>query len=109
MYLPVLLHTTSSYCTNRGQDFKIVHGRDAISTYDERGTVSGLIMKRSFCKICGSSLFQQTAQLQEAGLVSVASGTMDDRSDAQPTLEVWCRNRRQWLTLDHQGEKLEAQ
>ncbi|KAL2850416.1 Mss4-like protein [Aspergillus pseudodeflectus] len=96
-------------CWFKQNEFKIVCGRDSIQTYDERATVSGLTMKRSFCRICGSSLFQQTAQLQELGLVSVTSGTMDDRSDAQPTLEVWCRNRRQWLTLDHNGDKYETQ
>ncbi|KAL3456258.1 Mss4-like protein [Aspergillus heterothallicus] len=96
-------------CWYKQDDFKIVRGRDAIQTYDERGTNSGLTMKRGFCKICGSSLFQQTAQLQEAGIVAVTSGTMHDRSDVQPTLEIWCQNRRKWLSLGHKGEKLETQ
>ncbi|KAL4876830.1 Mss4-like protein [Aspergillus karnatakaensis] len=96
-------------CWYKNENFKIVHGHDSIQTYNERGTNSGQVLTRSFCKVCGSSLFQQTADLREAGLVSVASGTMDDRSDAQPTLEVWCRNRRNWLKIEHSGKKLETQ
>lgn len=66
-------------------------------------------MRRSFCKACGSSVFQQTGDLYEAGIVSVASGTMLDRLEAIPSLEVWCRNRRPWLALTHSGETKETQ
>ncbi|KAL5001078.1 Mss4-like protein [Aspergillus recurvatus] len=96
-------------CWYTEQNLKITRGHDSIQTYHEQGTTSGQTMKRSFCKTCGSSLFQQTAELQKQNVISVASGTMDDRSDCQPCLEVWCVNRRGWVALEHQGEKLDKQ
>ncbi|KAL2840015.1 Mss4-like protein [Aspergillus pseudodeflectus] len=96
-------------CWFKEDRFKIIRGHDAIQTYNEPAAASGQSIMRSFCRICGSSLFQRTPQLQEAGLISVTSGTMDDRSGTEPTLEIWCRNRRSWLSLDHKGEKYETQ
>ncbi|KAL4789501.1 Mss4-like protein [Aspergillus venezuelensis] len=96
-------------CWYKEENFKIVRGLESVQTFHEKGTTTGGTMKRSFCKICGSSLFQQTAQLQKDGIISVTSGTMDNRSDAQPGLEVWCSNKRTWLTLEHQGEKFNRQ
>ncbi|KAL4804168.1 Mss4-like protein [Aspergillus unguis] len=96
-------------CWYKEENVNIVQGHDSIQTYHEQGTASGKPMKRSFCRACGSSLFQQTAALQEAGIISVASGTIDDRTDAQPSLEAWCSNRREWVAVDHQGEKLDTQ
>ncbi|KAL4907081.1 hypothetical protein BDW74DRAFT_150193 [Aspergillus multicolor] len=96
-------------CWYKEENFKIIRGEDSVQTYDEQGTTTGGTMKRSFCRICGSSLFQQTVDLQKANIISVTSGTMSDRSDCQPGLEVWCSNRRHWVSLQHQGEKLDRQ
>ncbi|KAL6233716.1 hypothetical protein BDW75DRAFT_214404 [Aspergillus navahoensis] len=96
-------------CWYNEQNFKITRGYDSIQTYHEQGTTTGQTMKRSFCKTCGSSLFQQTAGLKKQNVISVASGTMDDRSDCQPCSEFWCANRRGWVTLEHQGERLDTQ
>ncbi|RDW58581.1 GFA family protein [Aspergillus mulundensis] len=96
-------------CWYKEEDFKVVRGQECIRTYNEEGTTTGGTMKRSFCKTCGSSLFQQTAGLQRAKIISVTSGTMNNRSLCQPGLEVWCSNRRDWVSLNHNGEKLDRQ
>ncbi|KAL4816241.1 Mss4-like protein [Aspergillus spinulosporus] len=96
-------------CWYKEENVKLTRGDDSIQTYNEQGTTTGQIMKRSFCKTCGSSLFMQTAELRKQNVISVTSGTMDDRTDCQPGLEVWCANRRGWVTLNHQGERLERQ
>ncbi|BCS30734.1 GFA family protein [Aspergillus puulaauensis] len=95
-------------CWYNQENVQIVRG-DTLATFHEGGTSSGSTMRRSFCRACGSSVFQQTGDLYEAGIVSVASGTMLDRSEAIPSLEVWCRNRRPWLALTHSGETKETQ
>ncbi|CBF83908.1 GFA family protein [Aspergillus nidulans FGSC A4] len=96
-------------CWYKEENVKLTRGHDSVQTYDEQGTTTGQIMKRSFCKTCGSSLFMQTAELRKQNVISVTSGTMDDRTDCQPGLEVWCANRRGWVTLNHQGVRLERQ
>lgn len=35
----------------------------------------------------------------DASAVAVTAGTLDDRSDIKPTVEVWCEHRQPWVGL----------
>jgi hypothetical protein len=37
--------------------------------------------------------------VQAGGAVAVKAGTLDDKSDVQPVVEVWCVDRQPWVEL----------
>jgi hypothetical protein len=49
---------------------------------------------RSFCPVCGSSLFSRSADEVEVHL-----GAFDAPHQLQPTYELWTRRREDWLPL----------
>ena len=73
-----------------------VHGD--LSEFEERGERGDAVyVRRRFCGECGSPIY--SALTAPAGIVAVKAGTLDDRSDVQPTVEVWCDHRQPWVQL----------
>lgn len=63
------------------QQFTIIQGEDTIRGYDDTAD-SGETITRHFCSNCGSSLFNTNKKNpQFAGLVVVATGTIEDDFD----------------------------
>ena len=62
---------------------------------------------RSFCPTCGSPVVSELAKT--AGVIAVKAGTLDDRSDVQPTVEVWCVDRQPWVSLPGMAVSLERE
>lgn len=69
-----------------------------LATYVETGeNDDGEYVYRRFCATCGSPVVSELAQ--SAGVLAVKAGTLDDRSDVRPTVEVWCVDRQPWVEL----------
>lgn len=69
-----------------------------LQTYVETGeNDDGEYVRRRFCGSCGSPIVSE--MVQSAGVVAVKAGTLDDRSDVRPTVEVWCVDRQPWAEL----------
>lgn len=80
----------------------------ALSTYEERGELGDdVYVRRRFCPTCGSSVISELAKT--GGVVAVKAGTLDDRSDVQPTVEVWCVDRQPWVSLPGMAVSLERE
>lgn len=69
-----------------------------LTTYVETGeNDDGEYVHRRFCPNCGSPIV--SALLGTDGVVAVKVGTLDDRSDVTPMVEVWCDDRQPWVEL----------
>lgn len=69
-----------------------------LQTYVETGeNDDGEYVRRRFCGSCGSPIVSE--MVQSAGVVAVKAGSLDDRSDVRPTVEVWCVDRQPWAEL----------
>ena len=60
-----------------------------------------------FCGSCGSPIVSELALTP--GVVAVKAGTLDDKSDVHPTVEVWCVDRQPWVTLPDMAVSLERE
>lgn len=76
------------------QGFKITEGEDKLTTYHDTMTDSGQPLKRQFCSICGSSMFNFTPLFD---IVSVSAGSHDDFEEWTPDLEQYCIHRATWV------------
>lgn len=61
-----------------------------LSTYDDTMTDSGEVLKRQFCKRCGSNMFNFSTRYP---IVSISAGSHDDFEEWKPTLEQYCIHR----------------
>lgn len=69
-----------------------------LSTYEDRGQSGDAVyVHRRFCGDCGSPIY--SAFVEPAGVLAVKAGTLDDRSDVNPTAEVWCDHKQPWVDL----------
>lgn len=69
-----------------------------LTTYEERGEKGDdVYVRRLFCPTCGSPVVSELAKTD--GVIAVKAGTLDDRSDVNPTVEVWCVDRQPWVSL----------
>ena len=69
-----------------------------LQTYVETGEQrDGEYVRRRFCGSCGSPIVSEL--VQTPGVIAVKAGTLDDRSDVRPTVEVWCADRQPWVEL----------
>lgn len=50
---------------------------------------------RFFCGNCGSPIYSQIEAYP--GVVYIKAGTLDDTSDLNPTVELWCRSAQGWV------------
>jgi hypothetical protein len=80
-----------------------------LNTYEETGDEGGdtVYVRRRFCGSCGSAVASEL--VQSAGMVAVKAGTLDDRSDVQPQLEVWCVDRQPWVDIPGLAISLERE
>lgn len=79
-----------------------------LETYVETGeNDDGEYVYRRFCGSCGSPIVSELAQ--SAGVLAVKAGTLDDRSDVRPTVEVWCVDRQPWVELPGMVASLERE
>jgi hypothetical protein len=92
----------------------IVHGSQlaltgTLQTYEERGDEGGdvVFVRRRFCGSCGSPIVSEL--MQADGVVAVKTGTLDDRSGVDPTVEVWCVDRQPWVALTDMAVSLERE
>lgn len=80
----------------------------ALETYEETGELGDAVyVRRRFCGSCGSPIVSELAQTE--GVVAVKAGTLDDRSDIEPAVEVWCVDRQPWVNLPDIGVSLERE
>lgn len=69
-----------------------------IATYEDRGrTGDDVYVLRRFCRTCGSPIVSVLVGRPE--IVAVKAGTLDDRSDVQPVVQVWCDEKQPWVDL----------
>ena len=69
-----------------------------LSTFEDRGENGDAVyVHRRFCGQCGSPIF--SAMVDPAGVLAVKAGTLDDRSEVAPTVEVWCDHKQPWVEL----------
>jgi hypothetical protein len=54
-------------------------------------------VRRRFCPECGSPIVSELAKT--AGVITVKAGTLDDKSEVHPNVEVWCVDRQPWVSL----------
>ena len=79
-----------------------------LQTYEETGERGDAVyVRRRFCGSCGSPIVSEI--VQTAGLVAVKAGTLDDTSNVEPTVEVWCIDRQPWVTLPGMAASLERE
>ena len=79
-----------------------------LRTYDEMGERGDAVyVRRRFCGGCGSPIMSELTQTP--GVVAVKAGTLDDRSDVVPTVEVWCVDRQPWVSLQGMAVSLERE
>jgi hypothetical protein len=70
----------------------------SLGTYEEMGERGDAVyVRRRFCPACGSAVVSEL--VQAGGAVAVKAGTLDDRSDVRPVVEVWCVDRQPWVEL----------
>jgi hypothetical protein len=84
----------------RGQ-LEVLAGEELLRRYrsSDHGT-------RSFCRICGSSLFCESTRHPET--VDVALGSLDGPIDKAPQLHVYHADRVEWLALGDDLPRLPA-
>lgn len=89
-------HSGSSFSVNVGVpvDGLRVTG-DALKTVQTVGSGSGRPRERKFCGECGSPLYVVLEELPE--LAFIKAGTLDDRSEVIPTVEIWCDRAQPWV------------
>ena len=69
-----------------------------LGTYEETGENGDAVyVRRRFCPSCGSAIVSEL--VLAGGAVAVKAGTLDDKSDVQPMVEVWCVDRQPWVDL----------
>ncbi|MET0325912.1 MAG: GFA family protein [Ilumatobacteraceae bacterium] len=79
-----------------------------LSTYEETGEHDDdVYVRRRFCGSCGSPIVSELSK--SAGIVAVKAGTLDDKSDVHPTVEVWCADRQPWVALPGMDVSLERE
>lgn len=67
-----------------------------LTTFEDLGD-SGNKVYRRFCGACGSPILSALGGMP--GLVALKAGTLDDVSGIQPSLQVWCDSKQDWLSF----------
>ncbi|KAJ5613427.1 DUF636 domain protein [Penicillium lagena] len=96
-------------CWFKTSNLKIISGDDQLQEYENRETFSGLVLKRSFCRVCGSNMFLQNQHLKDMGFISITTGTIEKKEHLLPAIEFFSRNRRPWVSEIPTTEKNDAQ
>ena len=78
-----------------------------LTTYEERDDSGETVfVRRSFCPTCGSSIL---SEMVATGAIAVKAGTLDDRREITPTVEVWCEHRQPWAQLPGMAVSLDRE
>ena len=79
-----------------------------LKTYEERGELGDdVYVRRKFCPECGSPIVSELAKSQ--GVLAVKAGTLDDKADVNPNVEVWCVDRQPWVSLPNMAVSLDRE
>ena len=79
-----------------------------LTTYEERGENNDdVYVRRKFCPTCGSPVVSELSKT--AGVIAVKAGTLDDRSDVNPNVEVWCIDKQPWVSLPGMAMSMERE
>ncbi len=79
-----------------------------LSTYEETSDDGDTVfVRRRLCAGCGSPIVSELAQA--GGTVAVKAGTLDDRSDVHPNVEVWCVDQQPWVDLPDMAVSLDRE
>ncbi|MFK7966604.1 MAG: GFA family protein [Burkholderiaceae bacterium] len=70
---------------------------DSLSQFTVTGD-SGMPVTRNFCNACGSPI--TTVLPAFNNLAAVKSGTLDDSSWVEPTIEIWCDSKQPWSKIN---------
>ena len=70
-----------------------------LTTYEDKGDDGGdtVYVLRRFCGSCGSPIV--SALVETEGVIAIKAGTLDVKTDIQPTVEAWCEHRQPWVEL----------
>lgn len=70
-----------------------------LATYEDRGrTGDDVYVLRRFCQNCGSPIVSVLVGRPE--IIAVKVGTLDDRTDIAPAVQVWCDDKQPWVELE---------
>ncbi|KAK1585203.1 glutathione-dependent formaldehyde-activating enzyme [Colletotrichum navitas] len=92
-----------------GQNLTVQDPGSNVSVYKSQTADSGGTLARSFCRLCGSSLFVATHETSDK--VAVTSGTMNDAQGVEgdnlwtPKLEFFCKRKATWLATEGTVQK----
>ena len=67
-----------------------------LETFEETAD-SGNKVYRRFCGTCGSPILSALEGMP--GMIALKSGTLDDTSSLQPSVQVWCDSKQAWVQL----------
>ncbi len=60
---------------------------------------SGAIRSRKFCPECGTRIFGETIG-EGMSFVGLRVGTIDQRDQLTPRIQIWCRSAQPWALID---------
>ena len=79
-----------------------------LKTYEERGELGDdVYVRRRFCPTCGSPIVSELAK--SAGVVAIKAGSLDDKADVLPNVEVWCVDKQPWVSLPGMAVSLDRE
>ena len=79
-----------------------------LKTFEDRGENNDAVyVHRRFCGECGSPIY--SALVSPAGVIAVKAGSLDDRSDVAPGVEVWCEHKQPWVDLPGMAVSLQRE
>jgi hypothetical protein len=74
--------------------FRILSGEP--TTYFRTGD-SGRALRQGFCPRCGSPIYSTSAE-EQPKFYSLRTGTIRQRDQLVPTMQIWCRSQLPWVT-----------
>ena len=60
---------------------------------------SGSVRSRTFCPECGTRIYAKTVG-EGMSFVSLRVGTVDQREQLRPHVQVWCRSAQPWAVIE---------
>ncbi len=63
----------------------------------QRVADSGRLRERAFCPACGTNLY--AADAGGGGFMGLRLGTIDQRAELVPRVQIWCRSAQPWALL----------
>lgn len=75
-----------------------LEGEASLKRYETVGSDTGAKRERAFCATCGSTMFTFLGDMPD--LAVLKAGTLDDRSQIVPQVEIWATRAHAWLSAD---------